>query len=340
MWMKRSLSILLAVLVVALAAGAMLASRPAAWRVSRTATLAAPAAVLVAELVDLRRWGGWWSGAGLDEEAPRTFGGPATGVGATCYWAAAGRAGQGRLTVVGAAPGKVELEQELHLESPEPASRDLEFTLETDGAATRVTAAVTGEDALARRALSLLWSRDDELGPELERALAGLGRVAEAVARSQPRRLERAARIAAPPELVMAELADLRRWGDWVPWEAPGRELTWTFGGPLQGAGASAYWSGDAADGRGRLTVLKVAHDRVQVEREVESPRPGSSDHEFRVSDDEGGTLVTWAVASEREPGDLAEGWAPDAEARLASELERGLARLKDVVERDASAAP
>ena len=69
----------------------VVATRPAEFRVARTITVAAPAAVVFANLNDLHRWRDWSPYEGLDPALRRTYGGSPSGVGATYGWRATPR---------------------------------------------------------------------------------------------------------------------------------------------------------------------------------------------------------------------------------------------------------
>lgn len=138
------------------------------YRVERSAVVAALPEAILAHLVDLRRWTSWspWEPAGAPAEAiQRTFGGPATGAGATCYWSGGGEIGKGRMTLLRAGPGSVQLEREVEL--PRHSLSDNEITLAPADGGTRVSWVVSGEQG-----------RDAESPEVLGRALEfGLGRL-------------------------------------------------------------------------------------------------------------------------------------------------------------------
>lgn len=182
-------------------------------------------------------------------------------------------------------------------------------------------------------------------------AVAAGGASAWVAARPSSARIERSARVRAPRAAVSAHLADVRRWEGW-PLPAKDRaQLGLRFGGPAAGAGSSVYWSGDRE--AGRLTVMAATEAAVELEVELDRPRPASADVEFRLREEGDSTLATAAVTWERDfvgKALAALGWpgapaASDLEARLASvaaaaEGERRVARHR--VERAAAvdAAP
>src|SRR4051812_3284998 len=86
---------------------AALASAAALWfrhsaapqRAERGVVVAAPPAVVLGLISDLRRWPEWSPREKLDPGVRRTYGGPANGLGSSYYWSGDDRVGEGRLTV-------------------------------------------------------------------------------------------------------------------------------------------------------------------------------------------------------------------------------------------------
>jgi hypothetical protein len=142
---------------------------------------------------------------------------------------------------------------------------------------------------------------------------------------------ERSVTVDAPPEAIWPWLADLRQWDAW----APLGEVEATYPEGTRGVGARRVWD-DAAWGSGEVTVTAVEEDRslsydVLVEGGLRTR--GS----LRLDVTERGTRVTW-----REEGDL--GWNPlltwfaaGMDTRQGAQLERGLRRLEQEIERPAA---
>jgi carbon monoxide dehydrogenase subunit G len=140
--------------------------------------------------------------------------------------------------------------------------------------------------------------------------------------------------VAAPPEVVLAQLTNPGRWVAWSPWESHDHAVKRTYGGPTEGAGASYYWSGGGA-GQGRLTVIEASAEAVKVERETEQPTRSLTDFELRLAREGAGTRVSWLMQSE-----VDDRWARvrallpgRPQQDVGQDLEKGLARLKAVVE-------
>jgi len=152
------------------------------------------------------------------------------------------------------------------------------------------------------------------------------------VFRQQPKsyRLERSATIVAPPETIEPLLASLQLWTSWSPWERPDPTLQRIYGGPDSGAGANYSWSGGAAVGVGRMTVVSASPSEVRVRSEIEKPRRGSTDFEFRLVAEGKATRVTWIASYQNDRRGLRE----MLEAKtIAADLDEGLRKLKEVAE-------
>jgi carbon monoxide dehydrogenase subunit G len=139
-----------------------------------------------------------------------------------------------------------------------------------------------------------MWKRGLAVIVVLAGAIVGM-----AASQSPAYRLQRSLQVAALPELLVNQLADLQRWPDWSPAEARDPGVEWRFGGPMGSPGASAYWTGNDAVGRGRRTVVGVGPDHVDVEQELEAPRQALADLEFRLAPEGEGTRVTFITTGE-----------------------------------------
>lgn len=302
----------------ALVAVRLHATRHRSERIERSGLVALPPDAVLAELGDLRNWAAWspW------ERGPvrsRVYGGPTSAAGASCYWSAA-RGEAGRLTIVAVRGDGLDVELERRGSPP----ADLELRLRAAPGGTQLTWVYVVEPDLFARALAFL-GLEDPAAALLEQGLDRLAAVVAARPRVETYRAERAVWLRAAPAAVLARLRDVRSFSSWSPWDEPGRLVERSFGGPRDGAGASAYWSEEGSTAvAGRLTVTRASAAGVELELELGG---ASSDHVLAVAPEAGGTRVTWTTTGEVGPGA-----APDPEA-LGVALERGLLRLKALVE-------
>ncbi len=169
--------IAVAALVLVVALGAFIATRPDHFRIERNALVAAPPATVFALINDLHRFDTW--NPFRSEPAPgvtRTFDGPHEGPGASFAYAG-GEAGDGRMTIVESQPdARVVLKLEFF--KPFEATNQATFTLTPERGGTRVSWAMEGENTLMGKAMSLVVNMDTMLGKEFERGLANLDVVA------------------------------------------------------------------------------------------------------------------------------------------------------------------
>ncbi len=153
------------------------ALQPADFRIERSVTIAAPSQAIYGYVSDLRAMEAWSPYAKMDLAQVNTYSGPATGVGATCDWQG-GQAGRGRMTIVGAEPGR---EVDLRLEFFEPleTTNRVRFTLAPADGATRVTWSMEGHNGFVGKALGLLLDMDRMVGAEFEKGLTALKALVE-----------------------------------------------------------------------------------------------------------------------------------------------------------------
>jgi hypothetical protein len=284
-------------------------ARHAPYRLEGSTDLPGSLAAARLVLIDLQRWVPWGDlpGAGV------TAGGQAGRPGATCYVTAP--VVKARLTVLEV--GADALQLELEWSDPARHQADLELRLSPVAGGTRVAWALSG----ARAGIDFPFSEEGSarLGARLGERLATLDGAVREQAQSEASRVDRSVQVSAPPAAVLARLADLRGWSAWSPRETLDPLVVRRYGGAASGKGQSYYWSSGKGAGQGRLTIVGLAADTVELEQELVRPRPASSDIAVKVLPEGQGTRITWTVTgSQVEP---------------AEEIDRRLAMLRAVVE-------
>lgn len=148
------------------------------YTVTRTVTVNAPRERVRALVNDFHAWPTWSPWEGMDPAMRRTYTGPDAGVGATYAWEGNRKAGKGSMTITADGPDQVDID--LHFDKPFPADNRIELVLTPRGAtATDVEWRMHGEISGAMRVFSLVKSMDSLVGPDFEKGLATLKRVAE-----------------------------------------------------------------------------------------------------------------------------------------------------------------
>jgi uncharacterized protein YndB with AHSA1/START domain len=170
----------LAALVVLLVV--VVALQPSEFRITRTATVAAPPSAVFAQVNDFHKWEAWSPWAKLDPAARNTFDGAPAGPGAVFAWAGNSQVGEGRMTITESRPNEL-VRIKLEFMKPFAATNTAEFTFTPDGERTAVTWSMFGHNNFIGKAVCLVMNMDKTLGGEFDKGLAAMKAVAEAAAR-------------------------------------------------------------------------------------------------------------------------------------------------------------
>src|SRR5476651_294320 len=110
-------------------------------------------------------------------------------------------------------------------------------------------------------------------------------------------RVQRAARIKAPPEKIFAFINDFHRWGDWSPWEKKDPAMKRTYGATTSGKGAKYAWEGNKDVGQGSMEIAEsVPSSAVTLKLDFVKPFEGHNIVEFTLAPIGDATNVTWAM--------------------------------------------
>lgn len=162
----------------------VVALQPADFRISRSATVAAPPAVVFEQVNDFHKWEAWSPWAKLDPSMKQTFEGAASGNGAVYTWAGNDQVGEGRMTITESRPGEL-VRIDLEFLKPFAARNVAEFTFKAGGAQTAVTWTMTGQNNFMGKAFQLFVNMDKLVGGDFEKGLAQMKTAAEAAHQQQ-----------------------------------------------------------------------------------------------------------------------------------------------------------
>jgi hypothetical protein len=157
----------------------VVATRPAAFRVERSATLSASPAALFEHVNDHRKFAVWNPFLKLDPNVRNTYSGPESGVGAVCSWDGNRDVGAGSCTIVESKPGEL-VRCRMDWRRPMEGTAMVDFTFKPQGNQTVVTWAMYGKNSFVGKAMSLFMDCEKICGPQFEKGLADLGAVAAA----------------------------------------------------------------------------------------------------------------------------------------------------------------
>lgn len=180
--MIRKLLVGIGIVVVVLVA--VVATRPARFRVERSATVAAPPAAVFAHVNDFHAWGAWSPWEKIDPGMQRTFGGAPAGAGSTYAWSGNHEIGKGRMTIERSDPPRL-VAIRLEFFEPMAATNAATFTFVPVPAGTQVTWAMEGENSFVGKAVSLVMDVDAMVGDHFERGLATLKGIVETEAQAK-----------------------------------------------------------------------------------------------------------------------------------------------------------
>ncbi len=150
-------------------------------------------------------------------------------------------------------------------------------------------------------------------------------------------RIERSATVAAPAEVVFAQVNDFHKWGAWSPWDKLDPNQKRSFEGAESGQGAKYSWVGNDKVGEGRMTLEESkAGELVRIKLEFLKPWEATNTTTFSFKAAEGGTTVTWAMEGTNNFGSKAFSLVMDMDAMVGKDFENGWAAMKTVAEAEA----
>src|SRR5438874_266582 len=107
MIMVFTYAVLLALAVILVALVIVVATRPAEFRVSRSAAIPAAAEALFDLVNDFHNWEEWSPWEKIDPAARKTYEGPRSGLGSVYRWIGNKKVGEGRATIIESRPGEL-----------------------------------------------------------------------------------------------------------------------------------------------------------------------------------------------------------------------------------------
>jgi hypothetical protein len=156
---------------------AVAATRPAEYRVERSATLSASPEALFEQVNDHRKFAVWNPFLKLDPNVKNTYSGPESGVGAVCSWDGNSNIGAGSSTIIESKPGEL-VRCRMDWKRPMEGVAMVDFTFKPEGDKTTVTWAMYGTNNFMGKVMSLFFDCDKMCGPQFEKGLADLGAIA------------------------------------------------------------------------------------------------------------------------------------------------------------------
>lgn len=144
--------------------------------------------------------------------------------------------------------------------------------------------------------------------------------------------VQRNIQINAEPEVIHAEVNNLKRWSGWSPWHKKDTAMKIIYSGPESGAGASYTWSSDNSQvGNGDLTVTSSNKDSIAIAMNFMEGNIGYAC--FNFQEKESGTYVTWTMRSDMGGNPFSRLMGLFMDKFVGPDFESGLASLKQLAE-------
>jgi len=176
--------VLIALLAIIVALAVIIAMQPAEFRVSRSTTIAAPAATVFEQVNDFHKWDAWSPWARLDPAMKKSHEGAPAGVGAMYSWSGNDQVGEGRMILTESRPSE-RIRIKLEFLKPFAATNTAEFDFKADGNQTLVTWSMFGTNNFMAKAFGLVMNLDKVVGGDFEKGLAHLKSVTESRTKSR-----------------------------------------------------------------------------------------------------------------------------------------------------------
>jgi hypothetical protein len=171
--MLRKLAIAAGVVAVALfGLLAYAATQPDEFRITRTASIKAPAERIHPLVEDLRRHREWSPWEKKDPGMKRTYTGSPAGKGAVYEWDGNSEIGAGRITIAESSPQRVVFDMQFL--RPFDSRSTAEIALKPGGDATEVTWSMYGPQLFIGKVMGVFFNMDAMIGREFETGLANL----------------------------------------------------------------------------------------------------------------------------------------------------------------------
>jgi uncharacterized protein YndB with AHSA1/START domain len=167
------LKIGIAVGVIVLAFLGIVALRPSEYRVTRTATIAAPPSAVFPHVNELRKFNVWNPWSKLDPATKVTFDGPPAGPGAVMAWSGDKNVGEGRMIITESRPNEL-VRFRLEFLKPFAGTANADFTFTPAANGTTVTWSMAGQNNFVAKAIGLFMNMDTMIGGQFEKGLASL----------------------------------------------------------------------------------------------------------------------------------------------------------------------
>lgn len=146
--------------------------------------------------------------------------------------------------------------------------------------------------------------------------------------------VERSQIINATPEALFEQIANLRNWTRWSPWEKLDSNMEKSYEGEDGIVGSTYAWKGNKKVGEGKMTLAKLeGTDAVTVELAFIKPFKALSSSRFALTPKANGTKIVWTMTGQHNWLSKVMGVFMNMDKMLGKDFDEGLNNLKTLVE-------
>jgi carbon monoxide dehydrogenase subunit G len=148
-------------------------------------------------------------------------------------------------------------------------------------------------------------------------------------------RVQRTARIKAPPEKIFHLIDNFHDWVSWSPYEKIDPALQRSYSGAERGKGAVYEWQGNNKVGKGRMEITQSSPaSKIVIALHFMKPFDARNTAEFTMAPDGDATSVTWAMHGSSPFMAKVMCIFMSMDNMVGKQFDEGLANLKAVAER------
>jgi hypothetical protein len=149
--------------------------------------------------------------------------------------------------------------------------------------------------------------------------------------------IERSTVIARPAAAVFPYINSLHKANEWSPWADYDPNVKMSYSGAEEGQGAKMSWSGNDKVGTGSQEITQsVLNRKVASDLKFGAQAPAKAALTLTTTD--AGTKVVWSLDIDLGNNPIARYVGTTLDAKVGADYERGLAKLKALVEKSAAA--
>ncbi len=149
--------------------------------------------------------------------------------------------------------------------------------------------------------------------------------------------VSRSASIAAPVDVVFAQINDFHNWAQWSPWDNLDPKMTKTYSGSPAGKDAVYHWVGNDKVGEGEMKIVDVVpNEKVDIKLDFIKPFVSTANTVFTLAPEAEGSKVTWTMSGHNNFMSKAFSMVMNMDKMIGADFDKGLAAMKGIAETEA----